>query len=265
MSLLTNSPTALAGSTYSPAPTTQSGSFFSSPGGWYGIFSGIGSFVQAYGARIQAKIQKQNLMHEGRMASINGKYAYQSSLLSAGYTEAMARVQSGSVIEMAKINQRISELGAQSALMSGERQVMQFTNQLGKVKSAQKVALAANGVDLGEGSALEAQVTTGVMGEFDRDQITNNALMQAWGYRTQGTAQMAQAVGEAANINVNAAMSAANTRMQGAKDLFDSKWQANASYAASNSISPDRAFNTTLISSAAGAYDSWRTYWSVKK
>ena len=86
---------------------------------------------------------------------------------------------------VADVNARIAELGAQSALYQGQQQVGQLTLQAGHLKSRQRVALAANGVDLGVGSAAEIQASTDIMKEIDANTLTANAVRSAWGYRTQ--------------------------------------------------------------------------------
>lgn len=87
--------------------------------------------------------------------------------------------------DIAEINARISELGAQSALIQGQRQVGQISRKAGEVKSAQRARLAANGVDLGEGSAAELLTSTDILKEEDMATAHHNALAAAWGYRTQ--------------------------------------------------------------------------------
>lgn len=86
---------------------------------------------------------------------------------------------------MAEINARISEVGAQSALLAGQKESGRLTMRAGKVKSAQRVALAANGVVLGEGNAAELIASTDILKEIDANQIMANAVQSAWGHRTQ--------------------------------------------------------------------------------
>lgn len=85
------------------------------------------------------------------------------------------------------INARIAELGAQSVLFQGRAQTNAIGLQAGQLKGRQRVALAANGVDLGEGSAAEVQTGTDVMKEIDRNTAEGNAIRSAWGYRMQET------------------------------------------------------------------------------
>lgn len=106
--------------------------------------------------------------------------------------------------DIAGINSRIAELGAQSELMKGERQVGAISMKAGQVKSAQRAAMAANGIALDEGNAVEIQATTDMMKELDMNTATSNAVRSAWGYRTQSTnyqteAAMKSAMGEGIN------------------------------------------------------------------
>lgn len=89
--------------------------------------------------------------------------------------------------DIADINARIAEIGAQSVLSQGRAQTNAIGLQAGQLKGRQRVALAANGVDLGEGSAAEVQTGTDMMKEIDRNTAEANAIRSAWGYRTQAT------------------------------------------------------------------------------
>ena len=128
--------------------------------------------------------------------------------------------------DMSKINARMAERSAQSMLFQGQQQIASLTLRSGKVKSAQRVAMAANGIDLGEGNAVEVQATTDLMTEIDKNTIEANALRSAWGYRTQG---------------VNASN------------------QALMSGVSADSISPNSAASSTLMSSAGNVAQQWYT------
>lgn len=89
--------------------------------------------------------------------------------------------------EIAEINARIAELGAQGELARGRAQTNAIGLQHGQLKGKQRAALAANGVDLGDGSAAELQTGGDMMAEIDRNTAEANAIGSAWGYRTQAT------------------------------------------------------------------------------
>ena len=55
--------------------------------------------------------------------------------------------------KMAEINAHLSELSAQQALFQGQNEIAKLTRGAGQLKSKQRVAMAANGIDLGVGNA----------------------------------------------------------------------------------------------------------------
>lgn len=268
----------------------------------------VGSLFSAQGARIQSKMESQNLRFQGDIASlnanqrlamtaINSRFSQESTLLGASYAQAMARIQSDYATKMSgiqadqvryvgEVNAQIAEMGAQGELQKGEHQAASLTLQAGQLKSRQRAAMAASGIDLGVGSAAEVQASTDIMKEIDKNQIEQNAIRSAWGYRTQGASQQIDANTQATNIQIRGMQDAAQAiargaqeagqiRIQGARDLFSLQTQgareawefrsaANANYAASNSISPDRAFTGSLISGAQGVADSWYRWSKVK-
>lgn len=94
---------------------------------------------------------------------------------------------------LADTNARIAELGAQQELFRGQQEVARLTMAAGQLKGRQRVALAANGVDLGVGSAAELQASSDLMKEIDKNTAHANAVRSAWGYRTQGINYQAEA------------------------------------------------------------------------
>lgn len=89
--------------------------------------------------------------------------------------------------EIARINAASAENAARSALFAGQREEQRSRLATARLKSRQQVSLAANGVDLGEGSAGRMIAETDIMGEIDANTIAANAVQAAWGYRTQAT------------------------------------------------------------------------------
>lgn len=88
---------------------------------------------------------------------------------------------------MNRINARLANMGAESALMQGEKQQQQIMTQTAKLKGAQKTGYAANGIDLKSRSVQNVLNETDYMGEVDRNQAVANALTKAWDYRLQAT------------------------------------------------------------------------------
>lgn len=125
---------------------------------------------------------------------------------------------------MGKINANLAEQSAQSVLRVGQQQVGQITLRAGAIKSAQRVAFAANGIALDSSSAVQQLTSTDLMKEMDVNTVTANAVRSAWGYRTQG---------------VNA--------------LNDSMLKS----ASANSISPVAAGAGSLLAGAGSALSNW--------
>lgn len=124
------------------------------------------------------------------------------------------------------INARLSEQAAQTALMQGEREEQRTRLNTANLKSSQTASLAAHGVDVGEGSAAEILTSTDVMGEVDANTVHANAVRAAMGYRTQGV-----------NYQNDALMKRAGA----------------------DSISPNTALASSLITGASQVASSWYT------
>ena len=114
--------------------------------------------------------------------------------------------------KIAEINARVSENAAQASLLNGQKQVAQSTLKYGAVKSSQKAALAANGVDIGTGNAAEIQASTDIFKEIDSATIHANAVREAWGYRTQSSNYQTDAMLKRSTAaNTSAGMAAGST------------------------------------------------------
>lgn len=112
--------------------------------------------------------------------------------------------------DMADINAQVSEQAAVATLMAGQRQEQAVMLAAGKLKSSQTAAIAANGIDVGVGSAAHAIASTDLMGKIDANTVHANAVRSAWGYRTQATnfeneATMARSRADAINPTMAAA------------------------------------------------------------
>ena len=125
---------------------------------------------------------------------------------------------------VADSNARISELGAQSALMQGQQQVGALTLKAGQLKSSQRTAMAANGVDLGAGNAAELQASTDIMKEIDANTLTANAVRSAWGYRTQAMNFKNEALTRRASAGAISPGMAAASSLLGSAGSVASSW-----------------------------------------
>ena len=84
-------------------------------------------------------------------------------------------------------NAMIAEWQAQDALQRGARSEQQQRLKTASIKGSQRARLAANGVALDEGSALNILDDTDYMGEQDALTIRDNANKEAWGHRNQSS------------------------------------------------------------------------------
>lgn len=124
------------------------------------------------------------------------------------------------------INAKVLETAAQGSLLTGQREEQKSRLATAQLKSTQRAGMAANGVDLGEGSALQILTTTDVMGEIDANTIAANAVKSAWGYRVQAT---------------------------------DASNRASSARAAAGAINPEQVAFSSLLGSAGQVASSWYT------
>lgn len=155
------------------------------------LFMAAGAGAQAAGASNAAKAQKSSLLYDAQVADNNAT---------------------------------IAEWQAQDAIRSGQLEEQGVRMQAAAVKASQRASMAANGIALDEGSAVDVLTSTDYLEERDALTVRDNALKSAWGYRTQGT---------------NFADSARNAR------------------AGAKAISPTAAAATSLLGSAGQVASTW--------
>lgn len=124
------------------------------------------------------------------------------------------------------INARLAESSAQQELLRGQKEASRLKLRGGQIKAAQAAAQAANGVDLGVGSAAEVRASSEILKEIDANQIEANAVMSAWGYRVQGVnSQSEAAVRRSEASSISPLGSAASGLLTNAPRVADS-WYA---------------------------------------
>lgn len=84
-----------------------------------------------------------------------------------------------------KANESISRMQAEDAIKRGHELEARSRQRTRKLRGSQRTALAAQGIRLDAGSALDIQMETEDFGELDALTIKNNALREAFGYRSQ--------------------------------------------------------------------------------
>jgi len=163
------------------------------------IAQGGGSLMSAMGARSAASAQKTSLNAEAALEDTNAK---------------------------------IAEMNAQSAIVAGQREEQKSRIATSQLKGSQKVALAANGIQLDgdpTSTANNILTSTDTLGEIDANTTAANAIRSAWGYRIEET-----------NHKNNALMKRATAKQ----------------------TSPNSSFATSLLGSATSL---GMNYYSLKK
>lgn len=189
-----------------------------------------GALTSAIGGYYSAQAQKSNLQFQYDIAALNAR---------------IADINAETILFLSGINERRAERGAQSELMNGQQQIGALTLKSGQIKSSQRAALAANGVDLGAGSAAELQASTDLMKEVDRNTLQANAVRSAWGYRDQGMDAQIHGVTQARNARMTAAGLRSEAMIKGAS---------------ADSISPGMTTLSTLLGSAGKVASAWYQY-----
>jgi hypothetical protein len=133
--------------------------------------------------------------------------------------QAQAQHNQGKIAEQTAENNAImAEHAAKDALARGEQEAIEVQRRGAALKSKQRVAFAANGMDLGYGTTADILDQTDFFTQADVATTRTNAGLEAWRYRAQGTDTLAQ--GKAAKSQAN--LQAAGTLVSGAGKVADS-------------------------------------------
>lgn len=150
---------------------------------------------------------------------------------------------------IADINAQTAESTAQQALFSGQRLEQASRLRTAGIKGRQTSSLAANGIDLGQGSALRTLTDTDTFGEIDANTIKANAVRSAWGYRTQATNYQNQALQARASASaISPAMSLTSSLLGGATQVAGSWYSFNKAGA----FAKPKSFGSSLDSFFGG-------------
>lgn len=93
----------------------------------------------------------------------------------------------------ATANAQIADLQAADAITRGNDAVFKSQLRTAQLKGTQTATLAAHGVALDQGSALDILTSTDVMGAQDAATIHDNANKEAWGDKVQAANYRSQA------------------------------------------------------------------------
>lgn len=115
-----------------------------------------------------------------------------SSIGNAVAQSSAAKSQGEFQKQQAEQNARLAELQAKEAEQAGEKEAQQHRKKVRAMIGSQKAGLAAQGIDIGSGSALELFGETAEMGEMDAATIRKNSYRQAFGLRQQASMTRSQ-------------------------------------------------------------------------
>lgn len=149
-------------------------------------------------------------------------------------------------------NAQISDWQASQAVVNGQTNEEGVRLQEGQVFGRQRAALAANGVDLGYGSANDVLASTKVLGENAALQVHDNALREAWGYRTQAQGFRDQAALTRAGAAAIQPWMSAFTSLLGS--ATKSGFQFGSTKAPVNYGTPDSSVEGGGMTSGAGGF-----------
>lgn len=111
------------------------------------------------------------------------------------------------------MNAGIATEAARDSIVRGQREARQFYREVGQTKGAQNAAMAANGIDLGFGSALRTQEDTAMLAQEDSENLYSGIFERTRGFEIEG-------------INHKAAGKAA--RYKGKQELIGSLFKATS-------------------------------------
>lgn len=94
--------------------------------------------------------------------------------------------------QVAKNNAITAQQNADYAHKAGEQQAAAASLRGAEVGGRIRAAIAANGVDVNGGSAVDVQDSQRRQSKVDTETVLNNADLQSYGYRTQASNYQAQ-------------------------------------------------------------------------
>lgn len=157
--------------------------------------------------------------------------------------------------DMYDFNSKIANVQAKDAIYRGDKEAKQYVAKAQQAVGTQRATLAAQGVDVSSGSALDIQEETAGQGALGALTIRNNAWREAWGYKVQSEnyAQQGFLAREAAQSGARATM------LTGVSNAFSSIGSAASS---SGMLAPSSSKSATTAKSnttntTGGSYNTY--------
>lgn len=117
-------------------------------------------------------------------------------------------------------NARLAEAQAAEIEAQGKKEAGLFRRKVRGKIGAQRAALAAQGIDVGVGTAQDLQIETANFGEDDAATIRRNAIRQAYGYRVEGIQGRTQGAMDSIAAQSRASATLATGGLQAANTIF---------------------------------------------
>jgi len=120
-------------------------------------------------------------------------------------------------------NAVVAEYQASQAKLIGEQLIVASRLKTAQTISSARVQLAANGIDLGYGTATDVLATTAYVGDRDTLTIQDNTNRQVWAYKVQAQNYLSEkSVDEAMSDSISPLRNAATSLLGGAAGVIDS-------------------------------------------
>jgi len=150
---------------------------------------------------------------------------------------------------MFDINASQAELQADDAIRRGDKDAQKATLQGRQTIGAQRAALAAQGIEVDSGTALELQADTRVAAAQDAMTIRNNAWREAWGFKAEALNASLQGRMStiAGNARANATMTTGGIQ---AFNQFGNGLSNSGAFTKSSSSSAPKSSGTATAGSA---------------
>lgn len=192
------------------------GSVNSAIGSYYGAKTQKNTLLmQSQAAQADANSSALALTGEAQLESLNAQAVYNASLVGAEFSRLEAEQRASSLRTQAEINSiqasmsaasaevgaqldersaQLNELQAQSIMLRGQQKEQDARMQFAQAKSKATASMAARGLDLGEGAALQVRAGYDLMSENTAIQIQQSVLMYAFGQRVAAMNNQASAL-----------------------------------------------------------------------
>jgi hypothetical protein len=199
------------------------------------------------------------------MAAMGALFAGSAALQLAGaYQQSESlKAQGEFQQQQAEMNGRLAEMRGADALERGNRAAVEHGQKARRLIGSQRAALAAQGINIDDGSAFDVQQDAYEMSAEDQMTIRNNAWREAWGFKVE--AQQSRMQGRMAALAAdNASRNTILTGLAGAASSGASYYGNSQKLGGSASKASAGSSGSKSYGASAGgsAYSSMQDSWS---